>query len=181
MKAFIGEIIDPVKIFYEMSNKGEKVFIIVIPMLMGILCFAIGMLIPGSEEITMLSFIGDILSQFITIITLFISFTMGYLTIIISSSSENIERLKETDSKNIVDKKGEPYKLYQILTTEITYTIIVDIFFLTACVIEKFVVFYLNAILLKVICSINVIVFAHILILMLVTVKNIYYSFWRPD
>lgn len=181
MKAFIGEIIDPVKIFYRMRNKGEKAFIIFIPIFMGILCFGIGMLVPGSEEITMLSFTNDILSQFITIITLFISFTMGYLTIIISSSSENIERLKETDSKNISDEEGKPYKLYQILTTEITYTIIVDIFFLTICVIEKFLVFYLNVVLLKTFCSINVIIFAHILILMLVTVKNIYYSFWRPD
>lgn len=158
-----------------------KAFIIFIPILMGILCFGIGIFVHGSEEITMLSFTNDILNQFITIITLFISFTMGYLTIIISSSSENIERLKETDSRNVVDKNGEPYKLYQILTTEITYTIIVAIFFLITCVIEKFLVFYLDVVLLKVVCAINVIIFVHILILMLVTVKNIYYSFWRPD
>ena len=47
--------------------------------------------------------------------TLFVSFTMGYLSILITSSSNNVNELKAKDSKKFTDEKGKPYKLFQIL------------------------------------------------------------------
>lgn len=82
----------------------------------------------------------DIINQFITILTLFVSFSMAYLSIIVSSSSKNIDELKGTPSKERFMANKDPYSLYQILISEITYTLVFEIIFLIFCVFEKFLI-----------------------------------------
>ena len=79
------------------------------------------------------------------------------------------------------DEKGKPYTLYQILMTEITYTVLVEITVLLVCVIEKFIINCFTSQVLKIFCSINVSLFVYILLLILVDVKNLYFSFWKSE
>ena len=83
-------------------------------------------------------FTADILGDYITIMTLFVSFTMGYLSILMTSGSDNVNELKARDSKYFIDENGKPYKLFQIIMTGITYAVIVEICFLIMAVMEKY-------------------------------------------
>lgn len=178
MKTGLKEILDPVKTFYGMKNVKEKMVYIGIPIVIGIICFLISSFIHRNGREDAFVIINDIVNQFITIMSLFISFTMAYLTILITSSSKNVEDLKGTDSE-IKNKNGEFFSIYQEVTTEITYTVIIEILFLIICVFEKFFINYVCNDIMKMLCAIDIAAFAHILLLMLMIVKDIYYTFWK--
>ena len=87
--------------------------------------------------------------------------------------------LKNEYSKKFFGKDKEPYSLYQILTTQITYSVICEIAFLILCIFEKCIINYLPGLILKAICSANIALFMYILFVLLIIIKNIYFSFWR--
>ena len=178
MKTGLKEIFDPAKKFYEMKNKSEKKMYVVMPIVIGAMWFGGSLLLHGNASTCLLDIMNDIINQFITITALFISFTMAYLTILITSSSKNVEDLKREDS-DLKDAKGKFYSIYQEVTTEITYTVIVEIIFLIFCVFEKFVINYVCNEIMKIFCAMDIAIFIHILLLMLIIVKDIYYTFWR--
>lgn len=182
MKAFIGEIFDPIKDFYNIRIKSEKIIIIVFPILVGCISYLISFYISPDSKISRFEFVNDIIGQFITILALFISFNMGYLSLILTSSSKNVEDMKTAYSdKRFKDKKSKaPYSVYEILTSEITYTLIMEIFFLMLCIFEKILLGIFSNAILRIIICLNVAAMIHIVIMLLVIVKNIYFGFWRP-
>lgn len=178
MKAFIGEIIDPVKDFFKMRTKEEKIISIVIPMFAGALCLFVGMCVHPRYAFDLIGFSVDILDQLLTILTLFISFSMAYLSILITSGSKNIDGLKKYESeKYFLD--GKACTLYQVLATEITYTIIFEIFFMVIVLIQRLMLYMCTANTIQVVLSLDIALFVHTLLMMLVVIKNIYYSFWQ--
>ena len=178
MKTGLKEIFDPVKTFYGMKKSNEKKLYIVMPLIIGIICLLVSLFMHRSGNEETLTIMNDIVNQFITIMALFISFTMAYLTILITSSSKNVEDLKKTDS-DIKNEYGEFYSIYQEVTTEITYAVIIEILFLIVCVFEKFVINYVCSDAMKFFCALDIAMFIHILLLMLIIVKDIYYTFWK--
>ena len=80
-----------------------------------------------------------------------------------------------------VDKNGDPYKLFQILMSNITYAVIVEILFLISSVMEKYLLTCINSLIIKWICALDAGIFTHIVIVLLTIIKNIYYSFWKPE
>ncbi|MCB6293802.1 hypothetical protein [Anaerostipes caccae] len=181
MKEFLGEIFDPVIDFYKMRKKNEIVISVVIPMILGFLCFAISQTAKSNGVILLKDFTQDFLNQLITMLTLFVSFTMAYLSIIVSSSSENINRLKRTRSEDYYINVKKDCTLYQVLISEITYTLIIEIIFLILVVFQKFLNILTSSIGLKIIISTDVAIFVHVLVIMLVVVKNFYFTFWKSD
>ena len=85
------------------------------------------------------------------------------------------------DSKYFIDENGKPYKLFQIIMTGITYAVIVEICFLIMAVMEKYFITCLSSSVLKLLCAIDAGIFAHIVIILLIIIKNIYYIFWKPE
>lgn len=178
MKAFIGEIIDPVKDFIKMRTKGEKIISVVIPVLAGLICVFVGTHVHPRYEFDLVEYSVDILDQLLTILTLFISFSMAYLSILLTSGSENVDGLKKYESNRyFLDKKA--CTLYQVLATEITYTIVFEIFFMVIVLIQRLVLYVCNMKTIQVLLSLDIALFVHTLLMMLVVIKNIYYSFWK--
>lgn len=177
------EIVDPIKDFYSMRYKQrtEKVVYILLPVIVGILFLILDNIFYARRIFCLDDFVRDLLNQLITILVLFISFSMAYLSMIITSSSKNIENLKSTPSKKYVLKKAKDYcSLYQVIVCEITYMLVFDIMFLLITFFEKFYIYLASNGSLKLIISINIMLLVHVLLIMLVSVKDIYYSFWRP-
>ena len=85
MRSFLWEIWDPVKEFYEMRVKEEIIISAVIPLLGGVISFCVGNHIHPLHEFVLYDFCVDVLNQILTILTLFISFSMAYLSILITS------------------------------------------------------------------------------------------------
>ncbi|EEV00630.1 hypothetical protein [Roseburia intestinalis] len=175
------ELLDPIKKFYKMNSSKEIGFMWGIPVIVMIISLLVSVLPNLKFNTSTDAFANDILGSYITIMTLFVSFTMGYLSILITSNSENINELKTKESKYFVDKNGDPYKLFQILMSNITYAVIVEILFLISSVMEKYLLTCINSLIIKWICALDAGIFTHIVIVLLTIIKNIYYSFWKPE
>lgn len=114
-------------------------------------------------------------------LTLFVSFTMAYLSIIVSSCSKNIDNLKSTKSEKYYLKRKKDCTLYQVLVSEITYNLLIEILFLLVTIVEKFILCVSNPIACKIMLSVDITLFVHVLFIMMIIVKDIYFSFWKSE
>lgn len=180
MKIMIKEIVEPLRDFYLMrrKRKSELVLFLAIPLIIGIILFLFEIIFNPIRAIDIDEFILDLLNQMITVLTLFISFSMAYLSIIITSSSESINKMKCEKSKDYSLGK-ESCTLFQVLMSDLTYTLITEIFFLLFIFFQKFLLYMCSIAGLRILISIDVCIMVHVLILLMVTVKNIYFSFWK--
>ncbi|EXG84103.1 hypothetical protein K413DRAFT_0815 [Clostridium sp. ASBs410] len=180
----LTEVFDPVKDFYSMryKRKGEVAIFLLFPISLGLLFLIMDSKLSTCRIFSLDEFTQDLLNQIITMLTLFISFSMAYLSILITSSSTNVENLKNTISVSYeFNRKKNDCSLYHVLICEITYTLIIEIFFLVYVFFQKFIILLSTDIIIKYMIAINISCFVHVLIIMLITVKDIYYSFWKPS
>lgn len=180
MKILIKEVIYPFRDFYAMRNKRKSEFIIfcILPLIIGVVLFIFESWFRAKRNVDIDEFIIDLLNQLITVLTLFISFSMAYLSIIITSSSESINCMKGKNSEHYF-LEGKPCTLFQVLMSDLTYTLIIEIFFLLFIFFQKFFIYMCTVIGLRVLIAIDVCLMVHVLILLMITVKNIYFSFWK--
>lgn len=178
MTEFIGEIFDPIKDFYKMRKLKETLVIFLIPVLfMGIAIF-LSFFIVNKSSNSIYEIGIDFLNQLITALALFISFSMAYLSIILSSSSSTIDEMKKIESDNYV-LDGKKCKLYHVLTVDLTYTLVAQIIFLMIILLMKFLILISSIEIVRIIIGFGIAGIVHVLLMMLVIVKNVYYFFWK--
>jgi hypothetical protein len=180
MKNYIKEVVEPLVDFYKIrkTKKNEIIFFAVIPLLIGVIFLFSCFYLSTSRKLDLVDFDNDLLNQLITMLTLFISFSMAFLSILLSSSSKNVDDLKDTSSKEY-SLNNKNCSLYQVLMIEITYSMIIEICFLLYVFLQKFVIYVSNDITIKFMLTLDIILLVHVLLLMLVTIKNVYYTFWK--
>jgi hypothetical protein len=77
--------------------------------------------------------IAEVFANFVNVqisaVAIFISFSIAIITILVSADSENIKRLKgyEAKGKDYKSLKGKPLTLFQVLLSNITYNVLVEI------------------------------------------------------
>lgn len=177
----MSEIFDPVKDFFVIRKGKERFLLYTAPMLVGAVSMILFIFIHGNDDFNLKNFTNEFVNQLITMLTLFVSFTMAYLPIIVSSSSKNIDNLKSTKSEKYYLKSKKDCTLYQILVSEITYNLLIEILFLLVAIVEKFVLCVSNSMVCKVMLSIDIAIFVHVLFIMMIIVKDIYFSFWKSE
>ena len=101
----MSEIFDPVKDFFIIRKGKEKLLFYGIPVLVGIISIVLFIFVHGNNDFNLPNFTNEFVNQLITMLTLFVSFTMAYLSIIVSSSSRNIDDLKSTKSEKYYLKR----------------------------------------------------------------------------
>ena len=170
----MSEIFDPIKDFFTIRKAKEKLLFYVVPVLLGMLSMVLFIFIHGNDAFNLKSFTNEFVDQLITMLTLFVSFTMAYLSIIVSSCSKNIDNLKST-------KRKKDCTLYQVLVSEITYNLLIEILFLLVTIVEKFILCVSNPIACKIMLSVDITLFVHVLFIMMIIVKDIYFSFWKSE
>ena len=168
----------PIEEFYQMITSREKTKIILCPIILGLVSYFVGDHVHPKVMFELVDFCTDIFNQILTILTLFISFSMAYLSILLSSSSENIDGLKDSFSK-IHKIRNKECSLFQVLVVKITYTLLIEIIFLIFVLAEKFVICISPEKIIEMLLSINISVFSHIMIMMIIIVIDMYYAFWK--
>lgn len=180
MITIISETFEIVLDFYRMRKKelSEKIFIIGVPLLIGVFAFIIGVCVSKNWETSILEFTIDFINQIITVLALFISFSIAYIGMLITSNSKVIEDMKQKDSKHYFIK-GKAVKVYQSIHCMMTYTVLVEVMFMVVVFAEKFLVYLLSNMQLKILLCVNLVVLIHIIILLGMQIRDIYFSFWR--
>lgn len=180
MKSMILEMIEPLCDFYVMRRKKKREFVVfwIFPIIVGVCLLCVEMNLDTIRTIDIDEFTLDLLNQLITVLTLFISFSMAYLSIIITSDSQSIKTMKETNSKEY-SFQNSPCTVFQVLMADLTYTLVIEVIFLLLIFFQKFLIYMCSNFGLKILIALNIVLVMHVLILMLLIAKNIYFSFWK--
>lgn len=175
MISFIEEICDPIKDFYKMHLKNEILTLLILPAAVGLVTFIIGNNFGFKDH--NVDYYNDFINQLITMTALLVSAGMAYLSILLTSSREKIKLLIETKSKRY-KMNGVSCILYKVLLIDITYALIIEVLFLVVLVASKLLgmLVFLAEHKHYIICFI-IMLFVHIMIMVLVIIKNMYYSF----
>ena len=109
-----------------------------------------------------------------------ISFSIAIITILVSADNTNIQCLKETKSNKTQYKpvNGKQLSLFQILLSNITYNVIVEIIYLVGLIAISLIKNILPIVSLKFIVSICLFIILHILFVLLESVSQMYLTFW---
>lgn len=178
MKTYLEGFL-PMKNFYILKTRFERIVYIFLPLIVGAISFVyINNCIKFNLNFKIAAFLNDYINSLITVMALFISFSMAYLSILATSNSRNVDEIKERTSKEYeINKK--PVFLYQILMTDLTYSIFIEILLLILLFIQKFMIINNSTFFLNVQLSIDIIMLIHVIQVLLRNIKNIYLTFWR--
>lgn len=179
MRLLIKELFIPIMDFYRISYKDEKFKNYVIPIIIGLIYLLSVFFIKAISTFDIYDFANDFINTTITVITLLITFSMAYLTILITGDNKNIEDLKSKISERKI--KDKHINLYQVMLINISYTTIVEIVFLVIIFSQKFLLQIISMHWIHILLMIDLIVLSHVLLLLLQIVVNIYFSFWKAD
>ncbi len=169
-----------IKQFWEQKKNETKKFF-VLPIVIAILIgFWINNILLLIETFDIKEFINSYLTLQITILALFISFSMGYVTILVTGTGSNIEKLKMIKSKSIT-MNGEKVYLYQILLNDFTYNILVQAVLLMLSFVHFFIVGYVSNVINIILLSMQFGIIMHIIILIVTNMINIYFAFWNCE
>ena len=165
---------------YFISRK--KVFIkFLIPIMIALTALLLAIFFNiGDPEKVLSTFSGFIDTQ-INIVAILISFSVAIITILVSADNKNIQCLKETESKRKQYKpvNGKQLSLFQILLSNITYNVIVQIIYLVGLIAVSLMQNLLPIATLKYITAICIFIIVHILFVLLESVAQMYLTFWE--
>lgn len=113
----------PIKDYYCSIRKNEVFFEIAVPMIIAFICSAL-YFITGNFLIA-LDRLAELLPPTISIL---IGFTVMLITLLLTSSGENVARLKSIETEKILYKK--PVTLYQVLHIQFSHSLFSEIFLL---------------------------------------------------
>lgn len=151
-----------------------------IPMLIALaaLLLPIFFNIGNSEKV--ISTFSEFIDTQINIVAILISFSIAIITILVSADNNNIQCLKETKSNKTQYKpvNGKQLSLFQILLSNITYNVIVEIIYLVGLIAISLIKTILPIVSLKFIVSICLFIILHILFVLLESVSQMYLTFW---
>lgn len=175
-----SEILLPFFDYFKIEEKKEKKIKLIIYILLSIvICTGMQFYYKIFDQEEIKNFVLEYINSEIEIIALLLSFSIAYLTILITSDSKNIRELKEYNTNKIIDKKN--ISLYQILLIQLTYTIYNEIVLLILLLIHKFIFPITKEFWNIIFFTINMILLINIIYVIFKNVKNIYLSFWRSN
>ena len=129
---------------------------------------------------------GEIFEGFVNVqisaVAILISFSIAIITILVSADSTNIKKLKERNSRECKEiQKGKPLNLFQVLLSNITYSVLVAVMYLGFLILCIFLRLYVCADVYKWLMAICVFFIIHILHVLLESVGQMYYTFWKHE
>ena len=164
---------------YFLSRKNILIKIL-IPILIALAALLLSIFFDiGNKEKVISTFLGFIDTQ-INIVAILISFSIAIITILVSADNTNIQCLKETKSNKTQYKpvNGKQLSLFQILLSNITYNVILEIIYLVGLIAISLIKNILPIVSLQFIVSICLFIILHILFVLLDSVSQMYLTFW---
>jgi len=127
--------------------------------------------------------LGGLFKDFINVqigaIAILVSFSVAMITILVSADNPNIEKLKETLSTECKPRNGEALNLFQVLLSNITYNVLIEVLYLVFLIICIFLQLYVGNNIYKWLMSISMFFIVHILHILLESVGQMYLTFWK--
>jgi hypothetical protein len=130
------------------------------------------------EKFDYIKIINDLISSSLSVVALFISFSLACLTVLVSSSSENITKSQQDyHEKYRID--GKKVSLFQLLLIDLTYTVIIQAIFIVILFLQKFFIDFIGDRQIIILLVMNTALLLHVIILEIRNTNNIYMLFWK--
>jgi len=112
-------------------------------------------------------------------IAILLSFSIAVITVLVTSDSNNIIQLrKEHVDTNKSKRNNIKITLFNLLMINITYNIVVEVFYFLFLIIQIFLQYLVCDNLIIILLATNIFFLSHILIVLLESVREIYLVFW---
>lgn len=171
-----------IKDYFKTKSIGEILFHVIAPLIIS--CIAVLAQYKFTRKISTVKFdyikvISDLISSSLTVVALFVSFSLACLTILVSSNSENITKSKE-EYHNSYRINGKRVTLFQLLLIDLTYTVVIQAIVIIALFLQKFFIDYIGDKCIVIMLIIDLTLLLHVIILEIRNTNNIYLLFWKP-
>lgn len=165
----------PISDYYCSIRKNEAIFEIVMPTLVSLIC--VSLYFKQGKLMVALDGLSDLLP---TAISILIGFTVMLITLLLTSSGDNVKFLKEKETTKILHKK--PVTLYQGLHIQFSHSLFSEVFLLLII----FFYLFLKGIGISpyigvAILFLEIYLALNILLSILRGVANLYFSFYKPS
>jgi len=124
----------------------------------------------------------DFVNVQISAVAILISFSIAIITILVSADNPNIKKLKEkhsTECKVLSNK--QPLNLFQVLLSNITYNVFIEVVYLGFLILCIFLQLYVGEEIYKWLMAICVFFIVHVLHILLESVGQMYLTFWKHE
>ncbi len=151
------------------------------PILFAGIFIGLSYLIPVQENLDIQGIFSEFVSAQVSIIAIFISFSIAIISILVSADNKNIQRLRETESSDgtIKELNGKPLTLFQVLLSNLTYNVFVEILYLAILIVYLLLRAVVHVCVLRYLIAFSIFCIVHILQILLETVIQMYLTFWR--
>lgn len=166
-KYFYLEFVHLIKDYFETSEKKELFYEWMAPLVLGVVFYFIPTF--GFQSLS-----SEIISNFINVLAILVGFSITSISILTTSSSENVNNLKGILSRRKLGNRL--ISLYQLIVITFSFVLVVEIFLL---VYNLFLQFFINTTYSKILFSIDIFFITNILLLNLRNITNIYFIFFR--
>lgn len=167
-----GKILRIVLNFYKIARRNEIAEILLVPSaLVGLLGY-----LTVAYNICLQQFTSSFTDSVISIVSLLAAFGIASVTILLTSSSNNIENAKKWTIDR-VDYNKKPITYFQLLLIRNFYTLIMQLLLLFSAIIIKILFLKFNS--LNVFLFFEVFALTHILMTQVMCVTSIYHLLWK--
>ncbi len=151
------------------------------PILCAGIFIGLSFFIPLQEDADIPQMFSDFINALISIIAIFISFSIAIISILVSADNPNIQRLRDTESKDGSMKKlnGKPLTLFQVLLSNLTYNVFIEVLFLVVLIVYLLIKAVIPEVAIRYLIAFGVFGIVHILLILLETVVQMYHTFWQ--
>ncbi|MEG0835468.1 MAG: hypothetical protein RR413_08480 [Christensenellaceae bacterium] len=129
--------------------------------------------------------IADVFKDYVNVqisaIAILISFSIAIITILVSADNPNIKRLKERHSVDCKPLNGKAISLFQVLLSNITYNVLVEVVYLILLIFCIFLQLFISDNWYKILMAVSVFFIIHILHILLESVGQMYLTFWKYE
>lgn len=127
--------------------------------------------------------IAEVFKEFVNVqigaVAILISFSIAIMTILVTAENDNMKALKSKESTECKKLNGQPLSLFQVLLSNITYNILIEVIYLVLLIAFVFVQIFVAKNIVKILMGVNVFFIIHILHVLLESVGQMYLTFWK--
>ena len=169
----------PICDYFRTRRKVWKKFIF--PVLVSAIFLGLSFIIPLRDGVDIPAVFSDFINVQISVIAIFIAFSIAIISIMVSADNSNIKALKETLSQDgsIKPLNGKKLSLFQVLLSNLSYNVFVEVIYLIVLIVYLIIQAVLPTDAIRYLMTLGVFLLMHILNVLLECVVQMYLTFWK--
>lgn len=168
-------------IFDYFRTRRKVVLKFIAPIVCAGIFIGLSFLIPTQENTDIAQLFSDFINALISVVAIFISFSIAIISILVSADNPNIQRLRDTQSKDGSMKKlnEKPLTLFQVLLSNLAYNVFIEVLFLVVLIVYLLIKAVIPDVAIRYLIAFGIFCMVHILQILLETVVQMYHTFWK--